>query len=85
MIPLTRPGIISGITMVFVPSLTTFAIPDILGGGKVMLIGNIIEQEFSTSMNWNLGSGLSIALMIFVLISMMFTAGNEEGKENRIW
>ena len=85
MIPLTRPGIISGITMVFVPSLTTFAIPDILGGGKVMLIGNIIEQEFSTSMNWNLGSGLSIALMIFVLISMMFTAGNEEGKESRIW
>ena len=50
-----------------------------------MLIGNIIEQEFSTSMNWNLGSGLSIALMIFVLISMMFTAGNEEGKESRIW
>ena len=59
MIPLTKPGIISGITMVFVPSLTAFAIPDILGGGKVMLIGNIIEQEFSTSMNWHLGSGLS--------------------------
>ena len=45
MIPLTMPGIISGITMVFVPSLTTFAIPDILGGGKIMLIGNIIELE----------------------------------------
>ena len=85
MIPLTKPGIISGITMVFVPSLTTFAIPDILGGGKVMLIGNIIEQEFSMSMNWHLGSGLSIALMIFVLISMLFTSGNEEGKESRVW
>ena len=46
-----RQGIISGITMVFVPSLTAFAIPDILGGGKVMLIGNIIEQEFSTSID----------------------------------
>ena len=77
MIPLTKPGIISGITMVFVPSLTAFAIPDILGGGKVMLIGNIIEQEFSTSMNWHLGSGLSIALMIFVLISMIFTSKKE--------
>ena len=85
MIPLTKPGIISGITMVFVPSLTAFAIPDILGGGKVMLIGNIIEQEFSTSMNWHLGSGLSIALMIFVLISMIFTSSEEEGKERRVW
>ena len=85
MIPLTMPGIISGITMVFVPSLTTFAIPDILGGGKIMLIGNIIEQEFSTSMNWNLGSGLSIALMIFVLISMMFTVKNDGGKESSVW
>ena len=83
--PLTTPGIISGITMVFVPSLTTFAIPDILGGGKIMLIGNIIEQEFSTSMNWNLGSGLSIALMIFVLISMMFTSKTDAGKERSVW
>ena len=85
MIPLTMPGIISGITMVFVPSLPTFAIPDILGGGKIMLIGNIIEQEFSTSMNWNLGSGLSIALMIFVLISMMFTSKTDAGKERSVW
>lgn len=85
MIPLTMPGIISGITMVFVPSLTTFAILDILGGGKIMLIGNIIEQEFSTSMNWNLGSGLSIALMIFVLISMMFTSKTDAGKERSVW
>ena len=85
MIPLTMPGIISGITMVFVPSLTTFAIPDILGVGKIMLIGNIIEQEFSTSMNWNLGSGLSIALMIFVLISMMFTSKTDAGKERSVW
>ena len=84
-LPLSLPGVLSGITMVFVPSLTAFAIPDILGGGKVMLIGNIIEQEFSTSMNWHLGSGLSIALMIFVLISMIFTSSEEEGKERRVW
>lgn len=87
MIPLTMPGIISGITMVFVPALTTFAISDILGGGKVMLIGNIIEQEFSTSMNWNLGAGLSIALMIFVLISMFFTyrADGTEKTSSSVW
>lgn len=69
-IPLTKPGILSAITMVFVPALTTFAISDILGGGKVFLIGNVIEQEFKQGENWHVGSGLSFILMIFVLISM---------------
>ena len=69
-IPLSVPGIVSGVTMVFVPSLTTFAISNMLGGGKVNLIGNIIEQEFTTSSNWNLGSGLSLVMMIFIVISM---------------
>lgn len=69
-VPLTVPGIVSGITMVFVPSLTTFAISNMLGGGKVNLIGNIIEQEFTTASNWNLGSGLSLIMMIFIVISM---------------
>jgi spermidine/putrescine transport system permease protein len=69
-IPMTVPGIVSGVTMVFVPSLTTFAISNMLGGGKVNLIGNIIEQEFTTSSNWNLGSGLSLVMMIFIVISM---------------
>ena len=71
--------------MVFVPSMTSFVISNILGGSNTLLIGNIIEQEFSTSMNWNLGSGLSIALMIFVLISMMFTVKNDGGKESSVW
>ncbi len=71
-IPLTVPGIVSGVTMVFVPSLTTFAISNMLGGGKVNLIGNIIEQEFTTASNWNLGSGLSLIMMIFIVISMAF-------------
>ncbi len=69
-LPLSLPGIISGITMVFVPSLTTFVISDLLGARKVMLIGNIIEQEFTVADNRNLGSGLSFVLMIFILISM---------------
>ncbi len=69
-IPLSFPGIVSGITMVFVPALTTFVISSLLGGGKILLIGNIIEQQFTVSYNWNLGAGLSFALMVFVLISM---------------
>ena len=68
--PLSIPGIISGITMVFVPALTTFVISNLLGGSKIMLIGNIIDQEFTKGSNWNLGSGLSLVLMIFILLSM---------------
>lgn len=77
--PLTIPGVISGITMVFVPALTTFVISDLLGGGKINLIGNVIEQEFKQGSNWNLGSGLSLVLMAFILISMAFTAKFDEG------
>ncbi len=73
-LPLSVPGIISGITMVFIPSLTTFVISAMLGGGKVLLIGNIIEQEFTVSYDWHLGSGLSMFLMIFIIISMVLSA-----------
>ncbi len=79
-VPLTMPGVISGITMVFVPALTSFAISDLLGGGKVLLIGNVIEQAFMQEYNWNLGSGLSLVLMIFVIASMaLMSAKGEEG------
>jgi spermidine/putrescine transport system permease protein len=64
----------SGITMVFVPALTTFVISDLLGGAKVLLIGNVIEQEFSQTNNWHLGSGLSLILMFFIIISMIISA-----------
>jgi spermidine/putrescine transport system permease protein len=69
-VPLTVPGIVSGVTMVFMPSLTTVAISNMQGGGKVNLIGNLIEQDFTTTSNWNLGSGLSLVMMIFIVISM---------------
>lgn len=68
--PLTLSGVISGVIMVFVPALTSFVISDLLGGGKVLLIGNVIEQEFMQGSNWNLGSGLSLVLMFFVIASM---------------
>lgn len=81
--PLSIPGIISGITMVFVPSLTTFVISDLLGGSKILLIGNVIEQEFKQGSNWNTGSGLSLVLMIFIIASMaMIAKYDKEGEGN---
>ena len=79
--PLSLPGIISGITMVFVPSLTTFVISDLLGGSKILLIGNVIEQEFKQGSNWNTGSGLSLVLMIFIIASMALIAKYDKDGE----
>lgn len=73
-LPLSVPGIISGITMVFIPALTTFVISSLLGGGKLLLIGDVIEQEFTRMSNWHLGSGLSMVLMIFILINMILSS-----------
>lgn len=83
-LPLSVPGIASGITMVFVPSLTTFAISNMLGGGKIYLIGNIIEQEFTTTSNWNLGSGLSLVMMVFIVISMALLAKLDKNGEGSL-
>ncbi|MBD5547362.1 MAG: ABC transporter permease [Lachnospiraceae bacterium] len=73
-LPLTLPGIISGITMVFIPALTTFVISKLLGGSKILLIGNVVEEEFTQAGNWNLGSGLSIVLMLFIIINMIISS-----------
>jgi len=73
-LPLSVPGIISGVTMVFIPALTTFVISSLLGGSKILLIGNVIEQEFTQAGNWHLGSGLSIVLMIFIIVNMAVEA-----------
>lgn len=72
--PLSIPGVISGITMVFVPALTTFVISKLLGGSKILLIGNVIEEEFTQAGNWHLGSGLSIVLMVFIIFNMVISA-----------
>ncbi len=69
-IPLSMPGVISGITMVFVPSVSTFYISQKLGGGKTLLIGDVIEMQFQSSYNYNLGASLSLVLMILILISL---------------
>lgn len=79
--PLSVPGVISGITMVFVPALTTFVISNLLGGSKILLIGNVIEQEFTRGSNWHQGSGLSLVLMIFILLSMALIAKYDKNGE----
>ena len=71
-LPLSVPGVVSGITMVFMPAVTTFYISRLLGGGKVQLFGDLIEAKFlSTSLNeWNVGSALSLLMMILILLSI---------------
>ncbi len=81
-LPLSVPGIISGITMVFVPGVTTFVISQYLGGGMCNLIGDVIEQQFKETNNWNLGSALSVVVMVIILICMWFVnraSDDEEG------
>ena len=84
--PLSLPGVLSGIIMVFIPGISEFVIADILGGSKVLLIGNVIDQEFSLTNNWHLGSGLSIVLMIFIFISMaIMNKYDKSGEGQMIW
>lgn len=85
LIPLSLPGIVSGITMVFIPALTTFVISDLLGGSKILLIGNVIEQEFKQTNNWNAGSALSMVLMVFILISMYFVNKYDKDGEGTVF
>lgn len=84
--PLSLPGVLSGIIMVFIPGISEFVIADILGGSKVLLIGNVIDQEFSLTNNWHLGSGLSIVLMVFIFISMaIMNKYDKSGEGQMIW
>ena len=85
-LPQILPGIVSGITMVFVPSMTTFVISNLLGGAKINLIGNVIEQEFTTANKWDGGAGLSIVLMILILGSMAIMSHlDKDGERAAIW
>ena len=78
--PLSVSGIISGITMVFVPSISTFYISQKLGGGNFDLVGDTIERQFQVAYNYNLGAAMSLVLMVLILICMavMNKFGNDE-------
>ena len=73
-LPLSTPGIVSGISMVFVPAVSTFIISKMLGGGTNMLIGDLIDLQFlGASYNPHLGSAISLVLMVFILVCMSIT------------
>lgn len=79
--PQSLPGVVSGVSMVFVPSITTFAISSLLGGGKTPMYGDLIQNQFLTANNWNFGSALSVVLMILVALSMWLSARVDDGQE----
>jgi len=83
MLPLSMPGIVSGITMVFVPSVSTFYISEKLGGGMFVTVGDKIEDLFMLANNYNLGSAFSFVLLILIIISMAimskFTSDDDDG------
>ena len=72
--PLARPGVAAGTLLVFVPALGSFLAPDILGGGKKLMIGSLIQQQFSTARDWSFGAALSMILMGFVLGALVWRA-----------
>ncbi len=87
--PLSMPGVTTAITMVFIPAISTFVIPNLLGGNKFYLIGNLIEQQFTFSGNWSFGSAVSVILIIIMLVVMgvvrKFSSEDEEERGQRMW
>ncbi len=82
-VPLSMPGVISGVTMVFVPAVSTFIISKMLGGGGNLLIGDLIEQQFlGSAYNPNLGSAVSLVLMVIILICMGIMNQFDDGEAN---
>ena len=83
--PLSLPGVINGITLVFLPAVSSFFIPKLLGGGQYFLIGNLIENQFITVGEWNFGSAISVIMAIIMMLLMMLVRNvekrNQGGKE----
>ena len=72
-VPLSKPGIISAITMIFLPTMTSYVVSDTLGNGNVTIIGKLIENQFSSVFNWNMGSAIALILLAVIFISMLVT------------
>ena len=82
--PLSLPGVVSGITLVFLPAVSSFFIPKLLGGGQFFLIGNVIENQFITVGEWNFGSAISMIMaMIMMLLMMLVRKLEERNKEEK--
>lgn len=76
--PMSVPGIITGVTMVFIPAISTFEISALLGGNKYNLIGNVVEHQFKIAGNWHYGSAISVVLLIIILFAMFVTDKESE-------
>ena len=74
-LPQTLPGIIGGSVIVFIPSVGNFIVPDVLGGAKGIMVGNLVEQQFLSARNWPFGSALSMLLMAVVLVVLLVSVG----------
>ncbi len=85
-LPLSLPGVINGITLVFLPAVSSFFIPKLLGGGQYFLVGNLIENQFITVGEWNFGSAISMIMAIIMMLMMMAVRNiekkNQGGKED---
>lgn len=85
-LPLSMPGVVSGIIMVFMPAISTFVISDLLGGGHSMLMGNLIQNQFLAARNWQFGSAISMILILIILITMLFlNKYSESDKGGALW
>ena len=76
-IPLAKPGIFAGSTLVFIPALGSFIAPDLLGGGKNLMLGSLVQLQFSTARNWPFGSAIAMVIMAIVLLCLLFFARNQ--------
>lgn len=81
-LPLSMPGVMTGISMVFIPAISTFEVTALLGGNKTNLIGNVIEQQFTVTGDWNYGSSISVILMIFLVVSIVFSKDEDTGRDS---
>jgi spermidine/putrescine transport system permease protein len=72
MLPLTLPGVVAAVVLVFVPVVGAFITPDIMGGGKVEMIGTLINRQFGVARNWPFGSAMSLTLMLMVVVGVLY-------------
>ncbi len=81
--PLSIPGVMTGITLVFLPAVSSFVIPKLLGGGSYMLIGNLIENQFGSAGNWNFGSAISLIMTVIIIVTMAITKHFDKDVEEK--
>ena len=81
-IPLSMPGIVSAITMVLLPTMTSYVVSDTLGNGNITIIGKLIENQFSVMYNWNAGSAIAMILLVFIFATMLITGKFSEDESD---